>query len=298
MFLFGVAKYLFSALSLAVVLSMLASYVVAMTVIPIYCARFLTVEEARAEEQGTGHGRLGWFIRGYERFAGRYERLLERALDHKLRGDRRRDGALRRRHARRAADRHGALPAHRRRPVHHQPARAARLAHRGDRGAHRAGRAGRSATSSRRTTSPWSCRTSGSRPGFSAIYSSNAASDSGFVMVSLKPDHERLDLGVHASRSAEALRHAGAAGADVLPVGQHHRRGAELRAGGADRRPAERAGLRRRCTPRRRQVARHGAPGARGGRRLRPAGVRLSDAPGAGRPGEGRAARPLASATW
>ncbi len=42
MFLFGVAKYLFSALALAVVLSMLASYVVAMTVIPIYCARFLT----------------------------------------------------------------------------------------------------------------------------------------------------------------------------------------------------------------------------------------------------------------
>ena len=54
MFLFGVAKYLFSALSLAVVLSMLASYVVAMTVIPIYCARFLTVEEARAEEDGRG----------------------------------------------------------------------------------------------------------------------------------------------------------------------------------------------------------------------------------------------------
>src|SRR5579871_2690006 len=45
MFLFGVAKYLFSALSLAVVLSMLGSYVVAMTIIPIYCARFLTVEE-------------------------------------------------------------------------------------------------------------------------------------------------------------------------------------------------------------------------------------------------------------
>ena len=42
MFLFGVAKYLFSALALTVVLAMLASYVVAMTVIPIYCARFLS----------------------------------------------------------------------------------------------------------------------------------------------------------------------------------------------------------------------------------------------------------------
>jgi hydrophobic/amphiphilic exporter-1 (mainly G- bacteria), HAE1 family len=84
MFLFGVAKYLFTALSLAVVLAMLASYVVAMTVIPIYCARFLTAEEARAEEHGAGRGRLSWFIRGYERFAGRYEGFLARALDHKL----------------------------------------------------------------------------------------------------------------------------------------------------------------------------------------------------------------------
>ena len=46
MFLFGVAKYLFSALALTVVLSMVASYVVAMTVVPIYCARFLTEESA------------------------------------------------------------------------------------------------------------------------------------------------------------------------------------------------------------------------------------------------------------
>jgi multidrug efflux pump subunit AcrB len=36
MFLFGVAKYLFGALALAVVLSMGASYLVAMTVIPFF----------------------------------------------------------------------------------------------------------------------------------------------------------------------------------------------------------------------------------------------------------------------
>ena len=51
MFLFGVAKYLFSALSLTVVLSMLASYVVAMTVVPVYCARFLTAETSPEEGQ-------------------------------------------------------------------------------------------------------------------------------------------------------------------------------------------------------------------------------------------------------
>jgi multidrug efflux pump subunit AcrB len=96
MFLFGVAKYLFSALALAVVLAMLASYVVAMAVIPIYCARFLTQEEARAlEEAASGGGgaehsgslfqrAFGVFNRRYQRFANWYEKQLRRALDHKL----------------------------------------------------------------------------------------------------------------------------------------------------------------------------------------------------------------------
>ncbi|MGH7905156.1 MAG: efflux RND transporter permease subunit, partial [Candidatus Binataceae bacterium] len=82
MFLFGVAKYLFSALALAVVLSMIASYVMAMTVIPIFCARFLNAEQAREMEHG-GRGILGRFNRAYERFAGRYERWLNHLLDHK-----------------------------------------------------------------------------------------------------------------------------------------------------------------------------------------------------------------------
>lgn len=40
-FLYGVSKFLFSALALAVVLSLFASYVVAMTVVPLFCARFI-----------------------------------------------------------------------------------------------------------------------------------------------------------------------------------------------------------------------------------------------------------------
>src|SRR5579872_5476069 len=40
-FLYGVSKFLFSALALAVVISLFASYFVAMTVIPLFCARFL-----------------------------------------------------------------------------------------------------------------------------------------------------------------------------------------------------------------------------------------------------------------
>ncbi|HME71513.1 MAG TPA: efflux RND transporter permease subunit, partial [Myxococcota bacterium] len=83
MFLFGVAKYLFSALSLAVVLSMAGSYVVAMTVIPIFCARFLTAEGARAEEAGQHRGFAGAFNRRYARFVAWYERVLGMALEHK-----------------------------------------------------------------------------------------------------------------------------------------------------------------------------------------------------------------------
>jgi len=66
-----------------VVLSMLASYAVSMTVIPIYCARFLNRESAIEAEEGKGRGPLAAFIRGYDRFAERYERLLDRALNAK-----------------------------------------------------------------------------------------------------------------------------------------------------------------------------------------------------------------------
>lgn len=40
-FLYGVSKFLFSALALAVAISLFASYFVAMTVIPLFCAKFL-----------------------------------------------------------------------------------------------------------------------------------------------------------------------------------------------------------------------------------------------------------------
>ena len=40
-FLFGVSRFLFGALAIVVVLALLASYVVALTVVPLFCARFL-----------------------------------------------------------------------------------------------------------------------------------------------------------------------------------------------------------------------------------------------------------------
>src|SRR5271168_409492 len=52
-FLFGVSKFLFSALALAFCLALLASYVVAMTVIPLFCSRFLkAVPGGHAEVYG------------------------------------------------------------------------------------------------------------------------------------------------------------------------------------------------------------------------------------------------------
>ena len=41
-FLYGVSKFLFSALAGAVIISLFASYVVAMTVVPLFSSRFLT----------------------------------------------------------------------------------------------------------------------------------------------------------------------------------------------------------------------------------------------------------------
>src|SRR6202030_4361776 len=40
-FLYGVSRFLFSALALAVVCALFASYFVAMTVVPLFCARFI-----------------------------------------------------------------------------------------------------------------------------------------------------------------------------------------------------------------------------------------------------------------
>jgi len=84
MFLSGVSKYLFGALALAVVLSMGASYLMAMSIIPIFCARFLTAADATAAEHTEGHGPFAIFNRSYERLAASYERYLERALNHKF----------------------------------------------------------------------------------------------------------------------------------------------------------------------------------------------------------------------
>jgi multidrug efflux pump subunit AcrB len=52
----GVSKYIFSALALAVVLALFASYAVAMTVVPLFCAKFIRLEP---EHSIAPYGTLG-----------------------------------------------------------------------------------------------------------------------------------------------------------------------------------------------------------------------------------------------
>jgi multidrug efflux pump subunit AcrB len=83
-FLYGVAKFLFSALALAFCLSLLASFVVAMTVIPLFCSRFLkAVPHAAHEHQEyeveptdtTSKSRM-------DRFNARFNRMFNQILDY------------------------------------------------------------------------------------------------------------------------------------------------------------------------------------------------------------------------
>jgi multidrug efflux pump subunit AcrB len=83
-FLFGVSKDLFSALALAVVIALFASYFVAVTVVPLYSARYLkAVEEHSGQEGKSVLARFHiWFNAKFERLLNFYERWVRRALEH------------------------------------------------------------------------------------------------------------------------------------------------------------------------------------------------------------------------
>jgi multidrug efflux pump subunit AcrB len=81
-FLYGVAKFLFSALALAFCLSLLASFVVAMTVIPLFCSRFLKAmphgevhDNKEYQPQAAPHS---WM----DRFNTRFNEMFNKILDH------------------------------------------------------------------------------------------------------------------------------------------------------------------------------------------------------------------------
>jgi multidrug efflux pump subunit AcrB len=80
-FLYGVSKFLFSALALAVALSLFASYAVAMTVVPLFCARFIKSSGAGSLPPRGWQPRFnGWFNAKFENMLRRYDRAVNWSL--------------------------------------------------------------------------------------------------------------------------------------------------------------------------------------------------------------------------
>ncbi len=88
-FLYGVSKFLFSALALSFCISLLISFVVAMTVIPLFCSRFLKAppHASHENENADGGDKQSWwskfnvrFNRGFTKLLDFYETWVRRAL--------------------------------------------------------------------------------------------------------------------------------------------------------------------------------------------------------------------------
>jgi multidrug efflux pump subunit AcrB len=96
--LYGVSKYLFTALALAVVIALFASYVVAMTVVPLFCAKFISIEPGHEHHNSQGsegdlefsidtskkhrlfHAVVYKFNAAFHRLQAWYERTMARGL--------------------------------------------------------------------------------------------------------------------------------------------------------------------------------------------------------------------------
>ncbi|MGC1617326.1 MAG: efflux RND transporter permease subunit [Candidatus Acidiferrum sp.] len=73
--LFGVSKFLFTALALGVVISLFASYFVAVAVVPLFCARVL--KEIAHHAEGLDVKTASWGARFHTMFNARFEQMLE-----------------------------------------------------------------------------------------------------------------------------------------------------------------------------------------------------------------------------
>ena len=93
-FLYGVSRFLFTALAVAVVLALAASYFVATTVVPLFCSRAIKAlphHAARGDQETAGARRwrwLGWaerfnlwFARGFDHLLGFYTDRVRRVLE-------------------------------------------------------------------------------------------------------------------------------------------------------------------------------------------------------------------------
>src|SRR5215813_7001142 len=75
-FLYGVSRFLFVALASAVILSLFASYFVAMTVVPLFCAKLVSLHEADEEiGQGAVESRFGKIAKKFDYY---FETMLHK----------------------------------------------------------------------------------------------------------------------------------------------------------------------------------------------------------------------------
>ena len=84
-FLYGVSRFLFVALATAVILSLFASYLVAMTVVPLFCAKLIKKHQAdETVGEGSIEVRLGKISKKFDAYFGamleKYDRTLATAL--------------------------------------------------------------------------------------------------------------------------------------------------------------------------------------------------------------------------
>jgi multidrug efflux pump subunit AcrB len=84
-FLYGVSRFLFTALAMAIILSLMASYLVAMTVVPLFCAKLLGsthLTHEHAEATGLLERIITTFNRYFEKVLRRYDHSLGYRLLH------------------------------------------------------------------------------------------------------------------------------------------------------------------------------------------------------------------------
>lgn len=83
-FFYGVSRYMFTDLALGVVLSIFASYFFAMTVVPLYCAKFIRLdvhgEESHEKQKGSLAKVVHKFNEIFQRLLNFYEKQVTRAL--------------------------------------------------------------------------------------------------------------------------------------------------------------------------------------------------------------------------
>jgi multidrug efflux pump subunit AcrB len=83
-FLYGVSRFLFVALAAAVVLSLFASYFVAMSVVPLYCAELIKKHQADEELHGEANSALGRVVKKFNHYFYKmvlqYDRTLRKSL--------------------------------------------------------------------------------------------------------------------------------------------------------------------------------------------------------------------------